>query len=170
VGLLIVAILWGYDVWPPLKSNVREVAAAISPSLGPGDVVVSTQPEQVPVLSHYLPPGVRYATLTGFVGDVGVTDWRDGVERLQATSPQRDLKPILDRLAPGRRLVLVTPLIFDLARWRAPWTQLVRVRSEEFNQYLTNDPRFRATAIFPQQPTRRLPNAVSATVLLKVKR
>ena len=53
------------------------------PSLSPGDVVVSTQPEQIPVLHHYLPPGLRYATLTGYVKDVGVTDWRDGVERLR---------------------------------------------------------------------------------------
>ena len=107
LGLVIVAILWAYDVWPTTKSNVRQVAAAIGPSLPPGDVVVSTQPEQVPVLHHYLPPGLRYATLTGYVKDVGVTDWRDGVERLRASSPQRDLKPILDALAPGRRLVLV---------------------------------------------------------------
>jgi mannosyltransferase len=170
MGLLIVAMLWGYDQWPPTKSNVRQVAAAISPSLGPGDVVVSTQPEQVPVLHYYLPTGLRYATLTGFVGDVGVTDWRDGVKRLSATSPRRDLEPILDGLAPGGRLVLVTPLIFDLARWRAPWTKLVRERSEEFSQYVSNDPRFRATAVVPQDPTKRLSNPVTATVLVKVRR
>jgi mannosyltransferase len=170
LGLLIVAMLWGYDVWPPLKSNVREVSAAISPSLSPGDVVVSTQPEQVPVLHHYLPPGLRYATLTGFVGDVGVTDWRDGVKRLNATSAPRDLKPILDGLPAGRRLVLITPIIFNNTRWRAPWTKLVRLRSAEFTQYVSNDARFRATAVFPQDPTKRLPNPVAATVLLKVRR
>ena len=98
LGLVIVAMLWAYDVWPTNKSNVRDVATAIAPSLSPGDVVVSTQPEQVPVLHHYLPPGLRYATPTGYVEDVGVTDWRDGVERLEGTSPQRDLKPILDQL------------------------------------------------------------------------
>jgi mannosyltransferase len=168
LGLVIVSILWAYDVWPTTKSNVREVAAAVGPSLSPGDVVVSTQPEQVPVLHHYLPPGLRYATLTGYVKDVGVTDWRDGVERLEKTSPQRDLKPILDALQPGRRLVLVAPIIFDMARWNAPWTKLVRLRSEEFNQYLTNDTRFRATSIYPPYPRTRGPNPVAATVLLKI--
>jgi hypothetical protein len=168
--LAIVSILWGYDVWPTTKSNVRQVTAAIAPSLSPGDVVVSTQPEQVPVLHHYLPAGLRYATLTGFVGDVGVTDWRDGVERLRASSPQRDLEPILDGLAPGRRLVMITPIIFDETRWRAPWTELVRVRSEEFGQYVTNDARFKATAVFPPAPTKTIPNAVSATVLVKTRR
>ena len=168
--LAIVAILWGYDVWPTSKSNVRQVTTAIAPSVSAGDVVVSTQPEQVPVLHHYLPPGLRYATLTGFVPDVGVTDWRDGVDRLRASTPQRNLKPILDGLEPGRRLVLITPLIFDLARWRAPWTELVRVRSEEFSQYLSNDTRFRATSVFPPPPDQRVPNAVTATVLVKIRR
>ena len=169
LGLVIVSILWGYDVWPTTKSNVRDVAAAIGPSLSPGDVVVSTQPEQIPVLHHYLPPGLRYATLTGYVKDVGVTDWRDGVDRLEASSARRDLKPILDGLAPGRRLVLVTPIIFDMARWRAPWTKLVRLRSEEFSQYVTNDARFSPTAIYPPLPRKRGPNPVSATVLVKTK-
>jgi len=155
---------------PGEKSNVRAVAAAIGPSLREGDLVVSTQPEQIPVLSHYLPPGLRYATLTGFVPDIGVTDWRDGVERLRATSAPRDLKPVMDRVAPGHRLVLVSPIIFDLARWRAPWTQLVRVRSEEWNQYVTNDPRFHATAIVPPEPRSQVPNAVVATVLVRIAR
>jgi mannosyltransferase len=167
VGLAIVSILWGYDVWPTTKSNVRSVSAAIAPSLSPGDVVVSTQPEQIPVLHHYLPPGLRYATLTGYVKDVGVTDWRDGVERLEATSAPRDLQPILDALPPGRRLVLITPIIFDMDRWRAPWTKLVRVRSEEFSQYVTNDARFRPTAVYPPFPRKRGPNPVAATVLRK---
>ena len=169
LGLVIVSILWGYDVWPTTKSNVRDVAAAVGPSLSPGDVVVSTQPEQIPVLHHYLPPGLRYATLTGYVKDVGVTDWRDGVDRLEASSARRDLKPILDGLEPGRRLVLVTPIIFDMARWRAPWTKLVRLRSEEFSQYVTNDARFSPTAIYPPLPRKRGPNPVSATVLVKTK-
>jgi hypothetical protein len=169
-ALVIVAVLWAYEKPPSLKSNVRQVSAAISPSLGPGDVVLATQPEQIPVLAHYLPPGLRYATLTGFVPDIGVTDWRDGVKRLRATSAQRDLRPVMDSVAPGHRLVLITPIIFDLVRWRAPWTKLVRVRSEEFNQYVTNDPRFHATEIFPPEPRTRVPNPVAATVLVKTAR
>ena len=166
-GLVIVALLWYHDEPPPDKSNVRDVATAIAPSLQPGDVVVSTQPEQIPVLAHYLPDGLRYATLTGYVKDVGVTDWRDGVERLEKTSAPRDLRPILDALPPGRRLVMVTPIIFEMGRWRAPWTSLVRLRSEEFSQYVTDDRRFEATAIYPPEPPERRPNPVAATVLVK---
>jgi hypothetical protein len=167
LGLVIVSILWVYDVWPTTKSNVRDVATAIAPSLRPGDVVVSTQPEQIPVLHHYLPDGLRYATLTGYVKDVGVTDWRDGVERLKASSPRSDLQPILDALPAGRRLVLVTPIIFDDSRWNAPWTKLVRLRSEEVSQYMTNDARFRPTTVYPPFPRKRGPNPVAATVLVK---
>jgi hypothetical protein len=96
-----------------------------------------------------------------------VTDWRDGVDRLEATSARRDLEPILDALPRGRRLVLVTPIIFDDARWNAPWTKLVRLRSEEFSQYLGNDARFRPTTVYPPFPRKRGPNPVAATVLVK---
>ena len=166
-GLALVAFFWATDGPPAEKSNVRDVAEAIAPSLAPGDVVVSTQPEQVPVLHYYLPPGLRYATLTGPVKDTGVTDWRDGVQRLRRASPQRDLRPILDALAPGRRLVLISPTIYTVRRWSAPWTELVRVRSEEWNQFVSNDHRFRVTAIEPPSPFPRRPIPVHATVLIK---
>ena len=166
-GLALVAFLWASDGPPADKSNVRDVAEAIAPSLAPGDFVVSTQPEQVPVLSYYLPPGLRYATLTGPVKDTGVTDWRDGVERLERASPEKELRPILDSIAPGRRLVLISPTIYSVRRWSAPWTELVRVRSEEWNQFVTNDHRFRVTSIEPPSPLPRRPAPVHATVLIK---
>jgi hypothetical protein len=46
----------------------------------------------------------------------------------------------------------------------------VRVRSEEFSQYVSNDTRFRATSVFPPPPDKRLPNPVTATVLVKLRR
>lgn len=65
VGLAVVVVLWVTDGAPTEKSNVRAVAEAIGPSLAPGDLVISTQPEDIPVLHHYLPPGLRYATVWG---------------------------------------------------------------------------------------------------------
>ena len=58
-----------------------------TPVIRAGDVVASTQPEQVPVLSRYLPSGVLYVTPLGMVFDERVTDWRNGVERLRAGKP-----------------------------------------------------------------------------------
>jgi mannosyltransferase len=166
-GLIVAALLAAGDTPPDDKSNVRDIADVIAPSLRPGDLVVSTQPEQIPVLAYYLPAGLRYATLTGPVSDTGVTDWRDGPERLRATSAARDLQPLLDGLEPGRRLALVQPIFFDIRRWQAPWTELVRLRSEQWRQHLSNDSRFSVSAIEPPSPPEYRPNAVQATVLVK---
>ena len=127
-----VVVLWVTDGAPAEKSNVRAVAEAIGPSLAPGDVVVSTQPEDIPVLHHYLPPGLRYATVWGPVEDVGVSDWRDGVKHSAGSTVERNLEPLLDKMKPGQRLVLVAPIFYDEGRWQAPWTSLVRARSFEW--------------------------------------
>jgi hypothetical protein len=167
VGLVVVAAIWAADGAPAEKSNVRAIAEAVAPSLRPGDLVVSTQPEQLPVLAYYLPAGLRFATLSGPVQDVGVTDWRDGVDRLRATSAERDLAPLIDALPRGRRLVLVEPIITDLDNWGAPWTELVRVRSTEWRQFVSNDTRLRLTAVRPYQPPIPRAQPLRATVLVK---
>jgi mannosyltransferase len=152
VGALLVALIWAGDGAPQQKSNVRAISEEIAPSLRPGDLVVSTQPEQIPVLSYYLPAGLDYATVWGPVSDLGVTDWRDGVEHLRGTSAARDLRPLIDRLPSGRRLVLVEPITDQIERWTAPWTELVRLRSAEWSQYVSNDPRLTALAVRPLEP------------------
>jgi mannosyltransferase len=169
-GLAIVALLWAFDGPPPEKSNVREVSEDVAPALRPGDLVVSTQPEQIPVLDFYLPDGLDYATVWGPVADVGVTDWRDGVDRLRETSAEHDLAPLIDRLAPGRRLVLITPIFYDRAAWSAPWTELVRFRSIEWRRYAGNDPRLGLAAVFPPTSYPARPNPVRATVFVRVPR
>ncbi len=167
-GVLVAAALAAGDTARDDKSNVRDVAEAVAPSLRPGDLVVSTWPEQVPVLAYYLPDGLRFGTLTGTQSDTGVTDWRDGPARLREASPRSDLAPLLDELRPGQRLALVQPIIFDLDRWRAPWTELVRLRSGEWHQYASNDRRFAISAVEPLLPMKeRRPNPVQATVYVK---
>lgn len=167
-GLAIVGVLWAFDGPPPEKSNVRDLASAIEPSLRPGDVVVSTQPEQIPVLAYYLGHDLRYATLWGPVPDLGVTDWRDGVERLRATSPRRHLEPLISRLEPGRRLVLVEPIVYDRESWSAPWTKLVRLRSLEWRSYLREDDRLEITAVVPPTSYPARPNPLRATVYVRL--
>ena len=119
------------------------------------------------MLAYYLPDGLRYATLTGPVPDIGVTDWRNGVERLRASSAERDLAPLLDSLEPGQRLALVVPQIYNVKRWRAPWTKLVRLRSEEWLQYASNDDRLAITAVEPHDPAMVTSSPVRATVYLR---
>jgi mannosyltransferase len=112
----------------PAKSNVRAVAVSAGIGLRPGDVVVSTQPEQVPVLPRYLPPGLTYMTPLGVVDDPSVMDWRDALPRLRAARVPR-----LPALEPGRRVVLVTPVGL---RSRSVWARLVRRRTREWRAWL----------------------------------
>jgi hypothetical protein len=168
-GAAVVAIMWAFDPPPDAKSNAKPVANAIAPSLSPGDLVVSTQPEQIPVMAYYLPEGLRYATLWGPVQDIGITDWRDGVERIERTSAERHLEPLIERLEPGRRLVLVEPIIYDRERWSAPWTSLVRYRSLEWRRAAEADPRLRVVGYRPIGFRAPEPNPVAATVFLRVR-
>lgn len=167
-GLLIVAAMGLGNNAPGEKSNVSEVAEAIAPSVRPGDVVVSTQPEQVPVLHYYLPAGLRYVTLTGPVRDTGITDWRDGTNRLRDATPARDLQPVMDDLPVDGRLILVSPIFSDLRQWRAPWTEAVRLHSYEWEQHLSNDPRFSVVSIDPPVPVPG-PIPVQATIYVKTR-
>jgi mannosyltransferase len=167
VGLVLVVIMWAQDAAPVEKSNVRAVAHAIGPSLAPGDLVISTQPETIPVLHYYLPDGLRYATLTGEQQDLGVWDWRDGVERLERTTPEKNLQPLIDSLEPGRRVVLIEPITWTLNRWKAPWTSLVRIRSKEWSQALSNDLTLHVSSVQPSAFTPPRPNPVQATVMVK---
>ena len=167
-ALGLIAAMWAFDGPPPEKSNVRDLAEEIAPSLDPGDLVVSTQPEQIPVLDYYLPDGLRYATLWGPVSDLGVTDWRDGVQRLRATTASQDLEPLIRELEPGRRLVLVEPIVYDIERWSAPWTELVRVRSVEWRAHVLEDERLQITAVVPTTSYPPRPNPLRATVLIRL--
>ena len=168
-ALAIVAVLWVGERGPAEKSNVRDVAEWLAPALREGDLVISTQPEQAPVLHYYLDdvPGLRWASITGELTDLGVTDWRDGEKRLEATSPQRHLAPLLDRLAPGARVALVQPDIYSLDRWRAPWTSLVRRRSTAWEEWMMAEPRFRVVADHRSEPGEFHPNALRATVFVR---
>jgi hypothetical protein len=149
VAGLIVALMWSGSTGRAEKSNVRSVSESLAPSLRPGDLVISTWPEQIPVLAHYLPGGLSWATLWGPVDDLGVTDWRDGVDRLERTTPAKDLRPLLDALPARPAARARQPAIYSLRRWSAPWTGLVRLRSEEWSRAIAADRRFRVSAIYP---------------------
>jgi len=136
-ALVALAVVAPPDVWP--KSNVREVARAAAPLLVGGDLVVSTQPEQVPVLAYELGDDVRYVTPLGPAADPGVTDWRGALARMRGGTAARRLAPELDALPVGGTVLLVVP-----QPWTGTeWARLVRRRSAEWRAALLADPRFR---------------------------
>ena len=147
--------IWVASGPAPAKSNVRTVAATVAPELRAGDLVVCTQPEQVPVLYHYLPSGLRFLTPLGHVPEPQVADWLDGVERLRAGRAAQVLAPRIRHLAPGRRVLLVMPVYRKLSQ--APWNRAVRARTREWRAWLRGNPRLRSLGRAPRStwPPRR---------------
>jgi mannosyltransferase len=134
--------LWtGYTLHDD-KSNVRAVAAGVTSSVHPGDLVLSTHPEQVPALRYYLGSRVRYATQLGFVADPRIMDWRDALHRIENVTVQRNLEPVLASVGPGQRLVVVSPVFRDYRAWEAPWTSEVYDTSQLWTRAIAADPRF----------------------------
>ena len=143
VGLVVVLFLWwGYNL-SDNKENARQVAAAVAPQIRPGELVISTHPEQVPVLRYYLGGGLRFATTLGPVTDPRVFDWRDVVDRLKASRPRPTLDALLATVPRGQEFVVVTPVFRDYRAWDAPWTRLVWQRSTVWTNLLGRDPRLR---------------------------
>ena len=139
----VVAVSVWFVVGPqPGKSNARAVAGSMAVDVRPGDLVVSTQPEQVPVLNRYLPAGVRYLTPLGFPADPRLTDWRDALPELRRGRASRVLIPRLRELEPGRRVLLVTPVPRSRPS-KAPWLRSVWARTHEWRAIIRRDPRLR---------------------------
>jgi mannosyltransferase len=125
---------------PQYKSDMRDVGAEMTPHLHAGDLVVVGQPEQTPLSYYYLPGGLRFAnTAGGMIKDPTYFDWVDALKRLQHTNPTSTLDGLLNGLHPGQQLLFVRPLTEGAQNWQAPWTELVRRRSAQWGQALTND-------------------------------
>jgi hypothetical protein len=144
VGIVALAVAlflwWGYNVRNE-KENAKAIAAQLAPSMHPGELVISTHPEQVPVLRYYLGPGLRWATTLGPVRDSQVFDWRDAVARLRAAKPSATLDPLLASVPRGSEFVVVAPVFRDYRAWNAKWTRLVWQRSVAWTGLLQHDPR-----------------------------
>ncbi len=169
-AMAVIALLWVAGARTPsraFKSNVAPVAARIGPRLRPGDVVLDTHPEEVPVVARYMPPGLRYATPLGPVADPRFMDWRDALTRLRASRVDTSLAPLLRSLAPGARLVLIQPVINGLSPWRAPWTRLVKIRSTEWARALAAEPSLIRLSVAPRARHVSAQVPVRATVFEK---
>jgi mannosyltransferase len=131
------------------KASERSVMTNIGTLLEPGDLLISTHPERLPVLSYYGPEGLQYATTLGRVTDPGVMDWRDALPRLRAANVTNTMEPLLDTVPVGGHVLLVRPVIRSDASWGAPWTKLVRRRSAQWARSLAADERFGRVDVEP---------------------
>jgi 4-amino-4-deoxy-L-arabinose transferase-like glycosyltransferase len=164
-ALILVAIFWVLDpqnTKPYWKEDAASVLAPIRPHVRPGTLVLSTQPEQVPVLAYYLPRDVRFATPLGAVPDPGVMDWRNALNKFRRSSLRTVLMPMLDSVPPGGRVLLVTPL--NLAK--APlWMKLINRSTDGWTAALEHDHAFRRIAF--QSPHLESGLGVRATLWLR---
>jgi hypothetical protein len=131
------------------KSDVRDIAATLNSQLHPGDLVIVGQPEQVPVVNYYMPPGLRYANTIGAVADPGYMNWADALDHLKHANPGQTLGPLIASLRPGQHVVLVRPITDGVYNWTAPWTLLVRRRSAQWSELLARDRTLKHTANAP---------------------
>jgi mannosyltransferase len=155
VALVIILGIWAIPKTSTLenKSNASDLAAAVQGTLQPGDLVVTLQPEQAPLMHYHLPGGLQddlvEATQLGEIETKGVMDWRDVQDRLESATPERNLKPLLDSLPPSQRVLLVYPVTTNISDWDAPWTELVRRRAAQWGRALELDQRFKFDAAVP---------------------
>jgi mannosyltransferase len=149
IALSIVFVAHVSSYAPLRKSDMRDVGGEMAPLLHPGDLVISGQPEQVPLAWYYLPNGLRYASTLGPVSNPTYMNWVYALKRLQRSNPQAILTPLLASLRPGQRLLFVRPLTEGAKNWQAAWTALVRRRSAQFAAILFSDPRLKEIAWAP---------------------
>jgi hypothetical protein len=170
-AIVVLAILWGHDRAGELnaKSNVRGVAKRVLlRPVNPGDLVVSTHPEQVPVLRYYLGDGFRYADPMGPVPDPSVMDWRDALDRLKDARPSVVENRLVESLEPGQALILVQPILRAYYAWRAPWTAQVKRRAIQWERVLQRDPRLRRVDAFPRFGLSQPPRGVRVVLYRRV--
>jgi hypothetical protein len=146
VALLVVVFVWAsYNVRDD-KENARQITLGVQSYLQPGELVISTHPEQTPVLRYYLGPNQRWATTLGPQQDPRVFDWRDAVARLRDTRAQPTLDDLLATVPRGDEFIVIAPVFRDYRAWRAEWTKLVWQKSTAWTWLLQRDPRVKLVA------------------------
>ena len=132
------------------KSDVRDLGGEMTPLLHSGDLVIVSQPEQVPLSYYYLPGGLRFASTVGPTRDPSYFDWVNALDRLRAAAPAPTLAPLLATLRPGQQVLFVRPLTEGANNWKASWTLLVRRRSAQYGSILATDPTLKPVAWAPR--------------------
>lgn len=121
------------------KSDMREVAARLGPHLRAGDMVLVTQPEQVPLTWYYFGRGLRYTTALGPDRHPTYMDWSGAQSRLQKANPESVVDRLVGELRPGQRLLVIRPLTEGADAWKPPWSELVRLRSAQLSALVAAD-------------------------------
>jgi hypothetical protein len=107
----------------------------------PGTLIISTQPEQVPVISYYFRRYYRdlsYLTPLGTPAETGVMDWRDASAKLDRARFDQLVAPRIASMAKGARIVLLAP---KLDPDDGSWARRLRGLAHRWHVALDRDPR-----------------------------
>jgi hypothetical protein len=155
VALVIIIGIWAIPKSYGLenKSNASDLRDDAVPELHKGDLVLSMQPEQGPLLAYHLEtlggaPELRFGNPMGAVKNDQIMDWTDGYDKLKAATPSANLEPLIASLPRGGRVLIVSPVTSRADDWDAPWTELVRRRAAQWSAALANDPRLKRVTAF----------------------
>ena len=175
LGIWALAIFLAINVLPnPVSkldpSDEKAVAEIVGPWTRPGDLVILTHPERVPIMRHYLGPQLRYANLFGPVKDPQYFNWSDALERIKHVRVARNLEPLLNTVPVGGRVMLVRAIIDKKANsWKASWTKRIALQGRHWAHALNADPRFRPVISAPN-PYASLRFGVRAVLYQRIKR
>jgi len=140
ITLTVIFVVHVSSYTPQNKSDMRDVSGEMTPLLHQGDLIVSAQPDSLPLVWYYLPgAGFNWATTLGPVRDPSYMNWVDALKKLRRTNAAPTLDPLIASLRPGQQLLYVRPLTEGAQNWKANWTQLVRRRAAQWGQILQND-------------------------------
>jgi mannosyltransferase len=151
-------------------SDEKLVAQDIKAYLQPGDLVILTHPERVPIMRHYLGPQFRYGDIFGPVKDPQVMDWRDAIDRMKKVRVKKQLESQLASVPLHRHVALVRAIVDKKSNsWDAPWTHRVAIFGVHWARALNRDRRFRPVKGSPF-PYASLKFGVRAVVYERVRR
>ena len=150
-------------------SDEKLVAMETKAFMTPGDMVIVTHPERVPIMAHYLGPQYHYADLFGPVRDTGIMDWRDALDRVKRVRVAGELTPLLNSVPLHSRVMMVRPIVDKKSNsWKAPWTKRIALQSRHWAKTINDDRRFRPIAAAPR-PYAGLKFGVRAVVYERVR-
>ena len=156
VALAIILVIWAIPKSYGLenKSNASDLRKDSVPELRQGDLVLSMQPEQGPLLAYHLErlggaPELRFGNPMGAVENDQIMDWTDAYDKLKDATPSANLEPLIANLRPGGRVLIVFPVTSRADDWDAPWTELVRRRGAQWGAALANDRRLEKVKAVP---------------------
>lgn len=145
------------------------VAQDIRAYIQPGDLVISTHPERIPIMRYYLGPQFRYGDIYGPVKDPQVMNWIDAMQRMKSVTIQKNLESQLATVPLHRHVVLVRALTDPKSKsWKAPWTHRIAIFGLHWAHALNTDPRFKPVKGSPY-PYADLPAGIRAVVYERVR-